>query len=263
MTEFSFWRQQSPDKPLFPDIEWGKPEQRAARGKLLIVGGSRLGFRAVGDAYKTALASGAGEVKVALPDTLKKILPPGAAEGIFLPTNHSGGFARDGLDQLLAAVDWSNGALLVGDSGQNSETAILFEALIDQADRPLTIARDAVDLLRPASEKVVSRPDTHLVVSFAQAQKLFSAVYYPKILTFSMQLAQLVDNLHKFTITYPVTITLFHQNHLVAAHSGEVVTMPFGTPARIWNGEIAARAATYLLWTPSQPLEAAATSWVI
>lgn len=258
----NYWRKQDPAKPLFPDIEWSKPEQASARGKLLIVGGSKLGFVTVGKAYQTALNVGAGKVKVALPDILKKTLPDSTHDTIFLPANQSGGFAKDSLNELLAAVNWSSGTLLIGDSGQNSETAILFENLLDKTDHTLTITRDVIDLLRPASEKLVNRPHTHLLLSFSQAQKLFSAVYYPKILTFSLQLSLVVEALHKFTITYPVTLSLFHQNHLIAAHGGEVVTMSFDTPAEIWNGQIAAEAATYLLWTPNQPLEAIASSWL-
>lgn len=78
-----------------------------------------------------------------------------------------------------------------------------------------------------------------------------------------MQLMQLVDALHKFTITYPVTIVTFHQNHLVVAHAGSVVTQEFDQPMAIWRGLTATKAACYLLWTPEKPLEAVATSFVV
>lgn len=257
-----YWRKQTLDKPLFPDIEFSRPERRDQAGNLLIIGGSKIGFVSVGAAYKTAMQTGAGHTKVALPDTLKKTLPADMIEGIFLPTNPSGGFAKDGLGDLLAACQWANGVLLIGDSGQNSETAVLYEQLIAKTDRPLTVTRDAVDLLRPASETLINRPMTQIVLSFSQLQKLFSAVYYPKIITFSMQMTQLVDALHKFTITYPVTITTFHNDHLVCASGGEVVTQEFSQPMLMWNGYVATRAATYWMWTPMQPLEATVGSWL-
>ena len=75
-----------------------------------------------------------------------------------------------------------------------------------------------------------------------------------------MPLMQLVETLHKFTITYPLTIVTLHRDTLIIAHGGEVVTTDWRDPMRIWRGETAARAAAYLLWTPSQPLEAVATS---
>jgi hypothetical protein len=107
---------------------------------------------------------------------------------------------------------------------------------------------------------LVDREKTLFVVSFAQLQKLFQQVYYPRMLTFSMQLANIVDSLHKFTITYPITIVTLHKDHLLIAHGGEVVTMEWGNPMAIWRGNTAAKAATYLLWNQSNPLQAVATA---
>ena len=66
----TYWQQQTASKPLFPDIEWSKPEQRALAGRLGIIGGNKLGFAAVAEAYSTAHDSGVGEVRVLLPDAL-------------------------------------------------------------------------------------------------------------------------------------------------------------------------------------------------
>ena len=75
-----------------------------------------------------------------------------------------------------------------------------------------------------------------------------------------MQLTNLVEAMHKFTITYPVTIAVLHRESFIIAHEGEVVTTPWDNPMLIWRGNVAAKAATYWLWTPSKPLEATATA---
>src|SRR5690606_5973282 len=106
-------------------------------------------------------------------------------------------------------------------------TAIAYERFIDDYEGPLTLTRDAVDLIKNYPNKLVERPETLFVISFAQLQKLFSSVYYPKVLTFSMQLAGLVEAVHKFTTTYPSSILVFHKDFLVAAHNGEVTTTPW------------------------------------
>ncbi|MDR1196822.1 MAG: hypothetical protein LBL08_00910 [Candidatus Nomurabacteria bacterium] len=255
-----YWQKQE-SKPLFPDIEWSKPEQRSQAGKLLIVGGSAHGFTAVVRAYQTALNAGAGAVKVVLPDVLKSKLPPDFSEGIFLPTNDGGGLSLTGQNELLASANWADGILLIGDSGMNSEVAGLFSRLLEKTDKPLTITRDAIELLTTDGEKLANRPQTHLFMSFSQTQKLFSSVYYPKILTFSMNLANLVENLHKFTITYPISVTTIHQNSLVSAHSGQVISQKTDNQLDLISGDLATKAATYLLWTPQKPLEAIATSF--
>jgi len=257
-----YWKQQQPTKPLFPDIEWSRPEQKTSRGRLGIIGGNKLGFAGVAESYSTALNTGAGEVRVLLPDCLRKSIPASMTDVIFAPCNPSGSLSRDALPDLTALGTWASCLLLAGDAGRNSETAIAYSDLIRNYTGQLVITRDAVDLVKNDSEALVNRPNTTLIVSFAQLQKIFQAVYYPKMLTFSMQLLQLVEALHKFTVTYPVTIAVLHRDTLIVAHDGQVVTTKWETPLAIWRGITAARAATYLMWTPSQPLHAIATSLV-
>lgn len=262
MEMFTYWKQQTPGKALFPDIEWNKPEQRTHAGKLGIVGGNKLGFVAVGDAYVAAGDAGVGQVRVLLPDVLKKLVPPIITDVVYAPDNPSGGLSQEAAANMHALGAWADAVLLIGDAGRNSETAIVYEGFIRDYSGMLTITRDAVDLLLNAPEAMVERDKTLIVASFAQLQKIFTKVYYPKILTFSMQLQQLVETLHKFTITYPVTVMTLHKDHMVIASGGQVVTMPWGNSMAIWKGNVATNAAAYWLWNPSKPLEAATASLV-
>lgn len=263
METHSYWARQTPGKPLYPDIEWNKPQQRSQAGKLGIIGGNKLGFLAVGDAYGIASSDGVGQVRVLLPDILKKAVPAAITDVMYGASNPSGGLAKDATSEMRALGSWADGVLLIGDAGRNSETAILYEDFIREYSGQLTVTRDAIDLLLNAPEALVERDDTLLVVSFAQLQKLFTKVYYPKMLTFSMQLQQLVENLHKFTITYPVAIMTFHQEQLVIAAGGQVTTTPWDAPLAIWKGNVATHASTYWLWNPKKPLQAATASLVL
>jgi NAD(P)H-hydrate repair Nnr-like enzyme with NAD(P)H-hydrate dehydratase domain len=256
----TYWKKQTANKPLYPDVEWNKPEQRSQAGRLGIIGGNKLGFASVGEAYGVATASGVGEVRVVLPDVLKKTIPAIMTDVLFGATNPSGGLARDAQIEMKAIGEWSTGVLLAGDAGRNSETAILYEDFLKDYTGPLTITRDAVDLIKNSSSTMVERPNTLLVISFAQLQKIFQSVYYPKVLTFSMQLAQFVDALHKFTITYPCTIMVLHKEYIVIASGGDVTTTEWQNPMAIWRGSVAAKAASYWLWNPSSALIAATAS---
>lgn len=260
--EAVYWKTQQPTTPLFPDIEWGRPEQRAQRGRLGVIGGNKLGFAGVATSYDTALTTGAGEIRVLLPDTLRASIPRTMTDVIFGGSNPSGSLAKDAYGEAIALSHWAQCLLFAGDAGRNSETAILYSDVIRESDIPLVLTRDAIDLVKNDAEALASRPRTTLVLSFAQLQKLFQSVYYPKILTFSMQLLQLVDALHAFTITYPCTIVVLHRDTVVVAYDGTIVTTPWSDPMRIWRGYTAARAAAYLMWTPEQPLEAIATSLI-
>lgn len=260
MEQYKYWHKQTADKPLFPDIEWNKPQQRTRSGCLGIIGGNKLSFVSVAEAYMTAQRSAVGEVRVLLPDALRRLIPAVISDTIFASSTPAGSLAKQALADMKALAEWANGVLFIGDASKNSETAIVYEDFIRSYEGPLTITRDVIDLLKNTSQALVERPETLLVVSFAQLQKLFRAVYYPKILTFSMQLTQLVETLHKFTITYPITITVLHQDTLLIANSGRVITNPWSNAMAIWRGQTATQAAVYWLWNPSKPLESVAAS---
>ena len=161
---------------------------------------------------------------------------------------------------MRAIAAWGTGVLLIGDAGRSSETAIVYEDFIRDYHGQITLTRDAIDLVAGSYEQLLEREKTLFIASFAQTQKLFRSVYYPRVLTFNMQLAQLVDALHKFTTTYPATIATFHKDAFIVAHGGEVVTMPWQQPLEIWRGVTATKAATYLLWNPTKPLAAVSAS---
>lgn len=258
--DFDYWRRQDPDKPLFPDIEWSRPQQRALAGKLVIIGGNQHGIAAVAQAYSDAQEVGVGSVRAILPHNFQKTIPANVTDTIFVPINPSGGMSSDALDQLKAGVAWADATLLIGDSGRNSETAILVENLLRQFDKPFVITRDAVDLLKNSAELLLTRPNTALVVSFAQLQKLLQAIYFPKQLLFSMQLSQIVEVMHKASLSFEAIIVTFHLDNLIIAHQGKVITTAFDNPMQIWRGTTATRAAVYWLQNPAKPLEAITAS---
>jgi len=260
---YDYWKQQTTEAPLYPDIEWSKPEQRGLAGKLGIIGGNKLGFSGIAESYSVSLKAGVGEVRVLLPDALKKSIPPVITDAIFGETTPSGSLARGALTEMQAITSWSQAILLAGDAGRNSETAIVYEDFVRDYIGQLTITRDAFDLLKNSAQLLAERSDTLLVLSFAQLQKLFQSVYYPKMLTFSMQLAQVVEAVHKFTITYPVTIIVFHKDYLIASHDGKVTTTSWQNPMSMWRGTVASYAASYWLWNKNTPLEAVTASFYI
>ncbi|MDR1032631.1 MAG: hypothetical protein LBL84_01315 [Candidatus Nomurabacteria bacterium] len=259
-----YWQKQD-STPLFEDIAWNKPEQKAHAGKLAIVGGNKLSFAAVSRSFAFAEGFGAGPVKAFVPDVLKPVLPHSVGI-VFAPSNHSGGLGREAKPALDALNGWANVTVLIGDLGKNSETAVLIDNFVAHQTGRLIITRDSVDLLANSASSMLERDGTVLIATFAQLQKLFRNAYYNKVLTFSMTLTNLVETLHKFTITYPVTVATLHQETAVVAHSGQVTTTPLSktqySPLTIWSGEAAIKAALYYLWNPTKPLQAVATSFV-
>ena len=261
----SFWRVQDPRKPLFPDVLWSKPERKNAAGKLVIVGGNVHSFAAVATAFGIALRVGVGTIKIILPDSLKRTLLPVVKDQfrnvVFASSNQSGSFAKEAIYELRAAAGFANLILFIGDSGNNSETAALVEIYLhEDKTTPVIITRDVVDLIKNSAEMVLNRENTHLVVSLSQLQKLFREIYYPRVITFSQSAKQITETLHKFTISYPVAITLWHAGNLFVANGGVVISQKFEQPLRVWSGEVAVREAVWQIWQPDV-VKAAASAW--
>lgn len=257
----SYWKQQDSKEPLFPNVLWSKPEQKAQAGSLGLIGGNSLGFLAVANAYQSALKTGVGEVKTVLPDVLKKTL--GSIEkASFAPSNPSGGLASGALESLIALANETDGLLFIGDAGKNNETQVLYETFLrqNQLNKPIVLARDAVDSTLGIMNEVVAKPEVLIIASFSQLQKIFRSTYYPIVLVHTMQTSKLVEALHKFTLTNPATIAVFHNDQFLVASQGEVVSTTFGQPTDIWQGILPAKIASWAIWNPTKLLEATITA---
>ena len=246
-----YWLKQTSKQPAFPDVEWNRPQQASRAGRLAIVGGAGLHFFGVTSSFEAATAAGAGEIRVLLPDSLQRTIPRTVSETRFLATTPAGSISAEAATDLQAANSWSTVTLLAGDFGKNSETAVAITRSALAATSPLIIARDSIDLLMQDISSFISRPSTTLICSFAQLQKIFRQLYYPKVLTFAMPLGLVVETLHKFTAVYPATLVVFHAEHIMVAHAGNVVSQPWDTPMDIWKGTTPGVVAAYQAWASS------------
>ena len=179
-----------------------------------------------------------------------------APQLLFAPTTPAGTLAKS---NTLTQQD-TDAVLLIGDLSKNAETAEAVSALCQAYAGPLVVARDSLDLLTTNASPLVMRPHTTLVASLAQLQKLFRALYYPKMLLLTAPLMSVVEALHKFTLSYPVTLLTLHEGQILTVAGGEVISTPLGdtdySPLGLWNGELATRVAAYQIFCPEQELAA-------
>lgn len=256
-----YWLTQSKDKPLFPELEWSRPENRTQAGKLLIIGGNLHGFAAPAEAYAAAAGAGIGTARVLLPDKVKKIVGGFLENGEFAPsTPASGSFSQKALDELLFQGGWADATLIAGDLGRNSETAILIEKFLAKYPHAVTLTKDAVDYATSAPHTVLGRQDTLLVLSLSQLQRLGIAAKFTKPIAFSMDLLHLVEWLHEFTLEHQPHIIVKHLNNLLVAADGRVSNTTHAEDKQIWRVETAARASVWWLQNPSKPFESLTTS---
>lgn len=260
--DLSYWQKQSA-KPLFPDLFWNIPEQKT--GTITVIGGNSQNFSSV---IRTSEYLNhtfpLKQVTTILPSSLKTKLP--SIENVeFAEATASGSFAKS--HSLTKFFDSGNFALIAGDLSHNAETAIAFTDAIKSSITPLLLTRDSVDLLAPTFSQIVDHPDLFLVAPMSQLQKIFRALYYPRMILLSQPLVPIIETLHKFTLTYAnITLLTFHEGNIIVATNGQISTTRLTdtdfTPLSLWSGQLAARVAALNLFTPSQPF-AATTSAIL
>lgn len=238
------------DGPL-EDLTWNIPERK--QGTVNIIGGNSQNFRTP---VKTAEFLGSKypveNINVVLPDTLKEKLPP-LPNFVFLPSTESGSFSGEGLEKVLNSADYN---LVIGDISKNSITAKELQSALKVTEKMTILTRDSVDIIAEGNpERLLMNENIIIFGSLAQLQKVLRAVYYPKMLLLSQSLMQVVEILHKFTLSYPVSLVTLHNGQVLVAASGNVVAVPLEKTSysalSIWNGELAARIMAMNLYNPN------------
>lgn len=257
--ERDYWFKQTEDKPLFPELEWSRPEQRSAAGKLLIIGGNLHGFAAPAEAFAAAVKAGVGTARVLLPSSVQKIVGRLLENGEFASSTPSGSFSQKALDDLLAHAAWADGVLLAGDLGRNSEVAILLEKFLGKYSGQVTITKDAVDYTTSAPKTVLGRPNTLLVLSLSQLQRLATGAKFHQAVTFDMDLLRLVDWLHEFTTQFAPYVVVKHLDNMFVAVGGKVSSTKLAAELPVWRVSTAAGASVWWLQNPGKAFEALTT----
>jgi ADP-dependent NAD(P)H-hydrate dehydratase / NAD(P)H-hydrate epimerase len=254
-----YWLKQT-DKPLFPQLEWSRPETRTQAGKLLIIGGNKFGFAAPAESYNVAQKAGAGTIRVLLPESLRRSVGKLFPEAEFAPSTISGSFASRSLSELVGASMWADGVLFPGDLSRNSETTVLLESYLGKYQHQVTLTKDVADLLCQQPISILHRAETLLVLALGQLQKLGVEAHFPRAFTSTTGMVQLIDNLHEFTKRFaPYIITKYH-DHYIAAVNGHISTTKIKHEKAVWRLQTAATASVWWLQNPEKPFEALTTA---
>ena len=238
------------------DLYWNIPEKK--QGAVNVIGGNGQSFRTeVKVAEYLAGNYPVETVNTVLPETLKNKLP--SVENFkFLPAMEGGTFSGEGLAEMMNGVDFD---LIIGDLSKNAVTGKAVTSACEVAEKMTLITRDAVDLIAEnGPEKILMNENMIIFGSLAQVQKILRAVYYPKMLLLSQSLVQVVEVLHKFTLSYPVSIVTLHNGQILVAKDGMVKAVPMEksgySPIMLWNGELAAKIVALNLYNPNNFIKA-------
>ncbi len=80
------------------------------------------------------------------------------------------------------------------------------------------------------------------------------------MLLLSQSLVQVVEVLHKFTLSYPVSIVTLHNGQILAVKDGAAKAVPMEksgySPMMLWSGELAAKIVALNLYNPNDFISA-------
>lgn len=245
------------EKNPYEDLKWNIPERK--QGAVNIIGGSANNFRTeVKIAEFLAEQYPIQTVNVVLPESLKGKLPP-LDNFVFVPAVETGSFAES--REVFEAFNAADFNLVLGDLSKNTVTGKAIAQACRRAEKMTLLTRDSVDLVAENEpEKLLMNENLVFLAAIPQLIKLLRAVYYPKMLVMSQSLVQVAEVLHKFTLSYPVTIVTLHSGQILVAQNGVVKAVAVEasgyTPLTIWSGELAAKIVALNLYNPNNLVKA-------
>lgn len=255
-----FWLKQPLNKPLFPDLQWSRPENKQHAGKLLIIGGSASGFKAPAEGYNYAVKAGIGTARILLPDSLRKAVGRVFLEiGEYAASTPSGSFSYKSFAELLTQANWADGVLLAGDFGHNSETTQLLEYFISKYSGQLTLVGDAIDCFLSSPGQLLKRPNTLIVPSTSQLQKLAKASKAIRPFTSDLDLQNFATTLQDFASQANATFIATNNDQTFVAAEQKISS----TPVLKTELELASSAAVWWLQSPNAAVLASLTTSIL
>ena len=249
------------EKKSGDDLNWNIPEKK--QGIVNVIGGNSQSFKTEVKISEFLNSKYPIEtINTVLPDALKTQLPA-LPNFKFLSSTDSGSFADE--KELLGTFNSGDYNILLGDLSKNAITGKAIVNACKKTEKPIVITRDAIDLLSEnMNETCLMNENLILFGSLVQLQKLLRAIYYPKMLLLSQSLIQVVEVLHKFTLSYPVSIITLHNNQILIAKNGNVKSVPIEksgySPMMLFQGELAAKVAALNMFNPNNFIDATVTA---
>lgn len=255
-----YWLKQTNDHPLYPDLLWSRPQNKRMAGKLLIIGGNSSSFSEPSMAYASAQAAGVGNLRLMLPDKLELVLRHSLSDAIFATSTPSGSFSIKALAEFIDNANWSDGCLLAGNFGKNSETAIVLDRFCDKYLGVLALNGDAVDYFLNNPLKLLNRQSSCLFLELNQLQKIMNGAKFTKVITSQLSLFSVVELIRSFCLEYPhIGIVFNYQDQIILAQNYTVISSPRSEESMT---ALAAKATVWWLQNPHQLLPAMASSLI-
>jgi hydroxyethylthiazole kinase-like uncharacterized protein yjeF len=199
-------------------------------GKVYILGGSRGFSGAAILAARGALRSGAGLVRLAVPESIGAIAETASLETIvdYLPETDSQSAAMAGLDQVLSGASWSDVTALGPGLGRHPNTIELVLELIAKIERPLVIDADALYALSTNPDLLKDRVSPTILTPHAGEFKRLAGM--------EGQTTPTWQHARKMAQEFGVYVLLKGAPSLLATPDGQIFINSTGNPGMATGG---------------------------
>ena len=235
------------NQPLFPRILWDKPVNKKAAKRLLIIGGQRSRFKAPELAYLSAKKAGIGEVKVALPDSLKNSLGE-HPDFLYVPSTRAGSIDKSASETLSNFAQGVNGVLLAGDLSKNADTISSLENLLTRTSRPIFITSEVIETFLFNPQLIVSKPTSLLISNTRTLTKLAGKLGVAIQISAQTSLLNKVDLLTQLNSAYTLDLVLWNREVIVCS-KGKVSVTDISTGS---EAELSGYLSTFWLQHPQK-----------
>lgn len=217
-------------KKAIPKIK--KSDHKGSRGTALLVCGSYGMAGAAILSAKAALRSGAGLVKLALPQNVYPIAASSLLEAVYIPckTSAEGSISLNDFDAILANAIKSKAVLLGCGCGNTDDLFKLTEQLICNTTTPVVIDADGINAIsNDISILLKSKAPIVLTPHPAEMARLLN-VDTEYVQTHRFELAK------AFAQKFEVTLVLKGSNTVIALKDGSLFVCMHGNPGMATGG---------------------------
>ncbi len=230
-------------------MSWQKPERRDQAGRVVIIGGFNSKLKDTNSVYSTTIASGVGSASVLVPESLARAFKIKSLDLVGLHLDHYFGLTDQGEQVLKEELHFAD-ALIVTDTGSNSQTSLKLSKIVSDLLIPVTLSLESAPFLASHSPELLQNPRLTAILTLPTLQKVIknlSLSVHKPILT-TTQPNQKTELLAEVQAQLPTRLVLIDDGLVYCSDQDSYIRRDLNLSSQ----ELAAKLTAWSIWTPTE-----------
>lgn len=230
-------------------LSWQKPERRDQAGRVLIIGGFNSKLKDTNSIYSAAISSGVGSASVLVPESLARAFKIKSLDLVGLHLDHYFGLTDQGERVLKEELHFSD-ALIVADTGSNSQTSLKLAKIISDSLVPTTLSLESSPFLISHSAELIENARLTLILTLPTLQKIIKnlSLATSKPLLTTSQPNQKTELLAEVQSQVPATLVLIDDGLVYYSDKNFYIRRDLNLSSQ----ELAAKLTAWSIWAPTE-----------